>query len=184
MNSKLHAITDAACRPLRMFLTAGQRSDYIGAPALLDAHPPAEHMLADRGNDADWCREALENKGSKPCIPSRKNRKVPISHDEARYRKRHKIENSFARLKDWRRVTTRYDRCPNIQLSFSAPEKGLRSTICQDTPPFQRNGVTIIIRACASFFPSAALCRPVFVRTAPQVTDWKGSDPRHRHREP
>ncbi len=49
MNSKLHAVTDAAGRPLRMFLTAGQRSDYIGARALLDALPPAEHLLADRG---------------------------------------------------------------------------------------------------------------------------------------
>lgn len=52
---------------------------------------------------------SLENKGIEPCIPSRKNRKVPIPHDEARYRKRHKIENSFARLKDWRRVATRYE---------------------------------------------------------------------------
>jgi transposase len=112
MNSKLHAVTDAAGRPLRMFLTAGQRSDYIGARALLDDLPPAEHMLADRGYDADWYREAPEDKGITPCIPSRKNRKVPIPHDEARYRKRHKSENSFARLKDWRRVATRYDRCP------------------------------------------------------------------------
>ena len=104
MNSKLHAVTDAAGRPLRMFLTAGQRSDYIGARALLDGLPPAEHMLADRGYDADWYREALEDKGITPCIPSRKSRKVPIPLDEARYRKRHKIENSFARLKDWRRV--------------------------------------------------------------------------------
>jgi transposase len=104
MNSKLHAVTDAAGRPLRMFLTAGQRSDYIGARALLDGLPPANHMLADRGYDADWYREALEDKGITPCIPSRKNRKVPIPYDEARYRKRHKIENSFARLKDWRRV--------------------------------------------------------------------------------
>ena len=100
MNSKLHAVTDALGRPLRMFLTAGQRSDYIGARALLDGLPPAEHMLADRGYDANWYREELENKGIKPCIPSRKGRKVPIPHDEARYRKRHKIENSFARLKD------------------------------------------------------------------------------------
>jgi len=38
-------------------------------------------------------------------------------HDEARYRTRHKIENSFARLKDWRRVATRYDRCPEVLLS-------------------------------------------------------------------
>ncbi|WP_156529608.1 IS5 family transposase [Marivivens sp. JLT3646] len=120
MNSKLHAVTDAAGRPLRMFLTAGQRSDYIGARALLDGLPPAEHLLADRGYDADWYREALEDKGIKPCIPSRKGRKVAIPHDEARYRKRHKIENSFARLKDWRRVATRYDRCPKVFLSACA----------------------------------------------------------------
>ena len=120
MNSKLHTVTDAAGRPLRMFLTAGQRSDYIGARALLNDLPPAEHMLADRGYDADWYREALEDKGITPCIPSRKNRKVPIPYDESRYRKRHKIENSFARLKDWRRVATRYDRCPKVFLSACA----------------------------------------------------------------
>ena len=62
MNSKLHAVTDAIGRPLRMFLTAGQRSDYIGARALLSSLPEAKHMLADRGYDADWYREALEAK--------------------------------------------------------------------------------------------------------------------------
>jgi transposase len=120
MNSKLHTVTDALGRPLRMFLTAGQRSDYIGARALLSSLPPANHMLADRGYDADWYREALEDKGITPCIPSRKGRKTPIPHDELRYRKRHKIENSFARLKDWRRVATRYDRCPKVFLSACA----------------------------------------------------------------
>jgi transposase len=120
MNSKLHTVTDALGRPLRMFLTAGQRSDYIGARALLGCLPPAKHMLADRGYDADWYREALEEKEIAPCIPSRKGRKVPIPHDEIRYRERHKIENSFARLKDWRRVATRYDRCPKVFLSACA----------------------------------------------------------------
>ena len=120
MNSKLHTVTDAAGRPLRMFLTAGQRSDYIGARALLNGLPPAEHMLADRGYDADWYREALEDKGIKPCIPSRKSRKAPIPHGEARYLKRHKIENSFARLKDWRHVATCYDRCQKVFLSACA----------------------------------------------------------------
>lgn len=56
-------VTDALGRPLRMFLAAGQRSDYIGARALLDSLPPAKHMLAVRGYYADWCREALETKG-------------------------------------------------------------------------------------------------------------------------
>jgi transposase len=120
MNSKLHAVTDAVGRPLRMLLTAGQRSDYIGARALLRDLPDAKHMLADRGYDADWYREALEDKGITPCIPSRKSRKVPIPHDADRYKKRHKIENSFARLKDRRRVATRYDRCPKVFLSACA----------------------------------------------------------------
>ena len=103
-----------------MFLTAGQRSDYIGARALLGDLPHAKHMLADRDYDADWYRDALESKGITPYIPSGKNRKVPIPHDETRYRKRHKIENSFAHLKDWRRVATRYDRCPKVFLSACA----------------------------------------------------------------
>lgn|SRR5690554_1454502 len=120
MNSKLHTVTDAVGRPIRMFLSAGQTSDYIGARALLACLPKANHMLADRGYDADWYREGLEDKGIKPCIPSRKGRKNPILHDTARYRQRHKIENTFARLKDWRRVATRYDRCPKVFLSACA----------------------------------------------------------------
>ncbi|SNR50375.1 transposase, IS4 family [Puniceibacterium sediminis] len=100
-----------------MFLTAGQRSDYIGARALLEGLPPAKHMLADRGYDANWYREALENTGITPCIAARKGRKVPFPHDEVRYRKRQKIENNFAQLKDWCRVATRYGKSPKVFLS-------------------------------------------------------------------
>jgi len=46
-------VSGALGRPARMFLTAGQRSDYLGARALLDSLPPAKHMLANRGYDAD-----------------------------------------------------------------------------------------------------------------------------------
>ncbi len=55
-------------------MTAGQISDYTGAAALLDSLSMAQWMLADRGYDADWFRDALEEKGIKPCIPGRKNR--------------------------------------------------------------------------------------------------------------
>lgn len=58
--------------------------------------------------------------GIKPCIPSGKGRKTPIPDDPDRYRQRHKIENGFARLKDWRRVATRYDSCPKAFLSGCA----------------------------------------------------------------
>ena len=54
------------------------------------------------------------------CIPSRKNRKVAIQHDVILYRCRHRIENMFARLKDWRRIHTRYDRCAHAFMSAIA----------------------------------------------------------------
>lgn len=103
-----------------MFLTSGQTSDYIGARALLSSLPAARILLADRGYDADWFRNALIRRNIQPCIPSRKCRKVPIPHDQNLYRQRHKIENAFARLKDWRRIATRYDRCPDLFLSACA----------------------------------------------------------------
>ena len=117
MNSKLHAVSDAAGRPIQLFLTAGNVSDYIGARALLSSLPPAEWMLADRGHDTDWFRDGLKARNIKPCIPSRRNRKDIIPHDTRIYRSRHKIENMSGRLKDRRRIATRYDRCPVIFMS-------------------------------------------------------------------
>ncbi len=66
-----------------MLLTEGQASDYQGAAWLLDKLPQANVMLADRGYDSDWFREALRAKGFTPCIPPRKNRKIPIDYDKA-----------------------------------------------------------------------------------------------------
>jgi transposase len=70
--------------------------------------------LADRGYDATWFRDALKSKGIDPCIPSKRNRKTPVEYDKILYKKRHKVENMFAKLKDWRRIATRYDRCAQI----------------------------------------------------------------------
>ena len=92
MNTKLHAVTDANGRPLSFFTTAGQVSDYTGAAALLDDLPKAQWMLADRGYDADWYRDALQAKGVTPCIPGRKSRIMPIKYDKRRYKSRSRIE--------------------------------------------------------------------------------------------
>ena len=70
MNTKLHAICDSQGRPLNLFVTAGQVSDYIGARALLPSLPSADWMLADRGDDADWFREGLKEQGINPGIPA------------------------------------------------------------------------------------------------------------------
>ncbi len=120
MNTKLHAVTDANGRPLSFFMTAGQISDYTGAAALLDDLPKAKWLLGDRGYDADWFREALQAKGIEPCIPGRKSRLEPVKYDKRRYRRRSRIEIMFGRLKDWRRIATRYDRCPTAVFSAIA----------------------------------------------------------------
>ncbi|MFO8126444.1 IS5 family transposase [Yoonia sp.] len=120
MNTKLHAICDSKGRPLDLFVTAGQVSDYIGARALLKGLPQVEWLLGDRGYDADWFREGLKDKGIRACIPGRKQRKVSVKYDKRRYKSRNRIEIMFGRLKDWRRVATRYDRCPKVFLSAIA----------------------------------------------------------------
>ena len=117
MNTKLHAVADAKGRPIGFFMSAGQVSDYTGAAALLGSLPKAGWLLADRGYDADWFRDALLAKGITPCIPPKKNRKMPASYDKNLYKQRHKIEIMFGRLKDWRRIAMRYDRCAHTFFS-------------------------------------------------------------------
>ena len=68
------------------------------------------HLVADKGYDADHLRRSLRKAGTTPVIPGRRNRKRPIRHDRRRYRDRHLIENAFCRLKDSRRIATRYDK--------------------------------------------------------------------------
>ena len=120
MNTKLHAVADTNGRPIRFSITANSVSDYTGAAALLYSLPAAEWLLADRGYVADWFREALLDKSTRPCILGRKSRSKIIRYDKCRYRRRNRIERMFGWLKDWRRVATRYDRCPKVFLSAIA----------------------------------------------------------------
>ena len=68
MNSKLHAVTDG--RPVRFFMSAGQVSDYTGAAVLIVSLPDADGLLADRGYNTDWFREALQTRGPRPASPA------------------------------------------------------------------------------------------------------------------
>ncbi len=92
-------------------------SDYKGARLIVDVLPPAKWLLANSGYDADWFRDALREKGIKPCVPAKKNRKQKIKFNGKLYKQRHKFENMFGKLKDWRRVATRYDRCAHTFFS-------------------------------------------------------------------
>jgi transposase len=84
---------------------------------LLPALPPARELLADRGYHSNRFRAELAARGITPSIPSTKSRKVPLLYDKVLYRQRHRIENMFGGLKDWRRVATRYDRCAHTFFS-------------------------------------------------------------------
>ena len=97
-----------------MLLSEGQMNDHRGAALLVHDLPPARELIADRGYDSNRFRATLQQAGITPCIPPRKNRKMKIAYDARLYRHRHHIENLFAKLKDWRRVATRYDRCADI----------------------------------------------------------------------
>lgn len=111
LNSKLHAVVNENGKPIIMALTAGQVSDHIGAKIIYPALPSAKTLIGDKGYDSDEFRNALKAKGITPCIPPRKGRNFPAGYNKTLYKQRHKVENMFGRLKDWRRVTTRYDRC-------------------------------------------------------------------------
>jgi transposase len=110
-------VCDGEGRPLVMLLSEGQMSDHKGARIMLDALPPATVLIGDRGYDSAEFRQSLQAKGIEPCIPSTRSRKLPFDYDKVLYKQRHKIENLFAKLKDWRRIATRYDRCAHTFFS-------------------------------------------------------------------
>jgi transposase len=95
---------------LALTLSAGNVSDIKVAPQLLSRLPKAGYVIADKGYDANALRRSLRDAGAIPVIPGRANRKRRIASDATRYRHRHLIENAFYRLKDFRRVATRYDK--------------------------------------------------------------------------
>ena len=117
MNSKLHAVTDQDGRPIALLLSEGQMNDHKGAKLLYPALPDDTTLIADRGYDSDEFRDALKAKDIAACIPAKSNRKSPVAHDTVLYKTRARIEIMFGRLKDWRRVATRYDRCAHTFFS-------------------------------------------------------------------
>ena len=133
MNTKLHAVTDAKGRPIKFFMTVGQkrrlhRCSCIGSSSL----PEGDWLLADWGYDADWYREALQDKGIAPFIPGRKSRGTPVKHDMRRYKRRNRIEIMFGRLKDWRRIATRLTTSARGPSSPPSPSPQPSSSGCEN----------------------------------------------------
>ncbi len=113
-------VFDDKGRPLLLHLAGGQANDHKTAAAVLHQLPPARFLLADRAYSSAAFRQALTDRGVTPCIPPHAKHRVQHPYDPTLYRQRHRIENLFARLKDWRRIHTRYDRCAHTFLSAIA----------------------------------------------------------------
>jgi transposase len=106
----IHALTDAAGRPRVLLIAPGNVHDVMMAEELLSAAGPVERLIADKAYDTNRLRTVLEQRGIEAVIPSSARRKPLIPHDRETYRQRNLIERMFARLKDFRRIATRYDK--------------------------------------------------------------------------
>jgi transposase len=108
---------DALGNPLRVLLSAGQVADIEQATALIEDQPAA-FIVADKGYDSDAFVTAITAQGSQAVIPPRSNRLNPRSFDRHLYKSRNLIERFFCRIKQFRRIATRYDKLAKSFLSF------------------------------------------------------------------
>jgi transposase len=109
-NTKIHALADAKGRLIAILLTGGEAHDCPLAEHLIRRVKPPKHMLGDKAYDSAELREELDERGTRPVIPNRSNRKQLFSFNKQLYKLRWRIENAFSRLKDFRRIATRYDK--------------------------------------------------------------------------
>jgi transposase len=107
--TKIHIAVDEHGRPRRLIVRPGHRGDAPVAAELIGDFAPAL-CLADTAYDSDAIRALLIARGGKPVIPNNPTRKRKHPFDRNAYRLRNIVERTFCRLKDWRRIATRYDR--------------------------------------------------------------------------
>jgi transposase len=117
--TKIHLLTNAEGLPIAAEITGGEVSDYKGYDLVMDAAAPDPKVLiADKGYDADRIREHTEANGGVAVIPMRRGRKVQTPIDDHIYALRNRIERCFNKLKNARRLATRYDKTAASYLGF------------------------------------------------------------------
>jgi transposase len=116
-STKIHIAVDALGNPLRLLLTAGQRHDSPQAAHLIEDFEPLA-LIADKGYDSDALIEAVRAKGIEVVIPPKKSRLVQREYDRHLYRERHLIECFINKIKQYRRVFSRFDKLSKNYLGF------------------------------------------------------------------
>jgi len=117
LTTKIHACVDALGNPLRLILTGGQVADVTQGAALV-ANMPTTAVSADKGYDSDELVKTIEASAAFANIPPRSNRINQRPVDWHRYKARHLVECFFNRLKQFHRITTRYDKLSSLFSAF------------------------------------------------------------------
>ncbi len=97
-------------RLVAFVITPGQRGDAPVAADLIQASPPSTALAAGRAYDSDALRRLLLARGTQPVIPNAPYRKRLHPFDQEAYKRRNLVERAFCRIKDFRRIATRYDK--------------------------------------------------------------------------
>jgi transposase len=118
LTSKIHAVVDGNGLPVQLGLTPGEAHDNRLCSVLLAELRPRTMLLADRAYDADWIREFVTQHGAWANIPPKQNRKDPICFSPHLYRERNLVERFFNKIKQCRRIATRYDKLAANYLAF------------------------------------------------------------------
>ena len=105
--------------PIAVALTGSEASDFKGYMPAMDPDGPAPKvLLADKGYDADFIREDMEKRGGTATIPTKRNRLIQLPVDAALFALRNIVERCFNKLKNARRLATRYDKTADSYLRF------------------------------------------------------------------
>lgn len=117
MSTKVHVAVDALGNPVRLIATAGQVADVTQGAALVSGMKVG-HVIADKGYDSSELVGVIEAGGAVAVIPPRSNRKVPREYDKHLYKDRNLAERFLNKVKNCRRVATRYEKTVRNYLAF------------------------------------------------------------------
>jgi transposase len=118
LNTKIHALVNARSQAVVIALSGGNQADIALAEELTDCLPEDSTLIADKAYDSSTLRQTAATKGINTCIPGRSNRTTTVPFSATLYRRRHRVENFFERIKRYRRVATRYDKLAETFLGF------------------------------------------------------------------
>ncbi len=116
-STKIHVSVSGLGLPVEIRLTPGQKGDVTQAEPLLKGYSPAA-VTADKTYDSDSLVKTVETKGAEAVIPPKANRKQPRDFDRYLYKVRNLVERFINRIKQYRRVATRYEKTGRNFLAF------------------------------------------------------------------